>query len=331
MWQRCKTLIVAVLALVISQQALADSAWDSYKSRFLMPDGRIIDTGNKNVSHTEGQGFAMMMAVVNDDRDSFDKMWNWTRKTLKNPENGLFYWRYNPVEAQPIPDKNNAADGDTFIAWALLKAGKKWQSQEYISESDAITKALVAHNVIRFAGYQVMLPGAHGFNRNSYVNLNPSYFIFPAWQDFANHSHLMVWQDLINDGQKLLGKMRFGDPQLPSDWVSLYSDGRAVPATQWPARFSYDAIRVPLYVYWFNHSSPELAVYKAWWGRFTHDKTPAWVNVTTGNTAPYMMAGGLLAVRDLIVQPVDVAQPQITAQEDYYSASLKMLVALSVR
>ena len=86
MWQRFKTLIVAVFALIFSQHALADNAWDSYKSRFLMPDGRIVDTGNKSVSHTEGQGFAMMMAVINDDHDSFDKMWNWTRKTLKNPE-----------------------------------------------------------------------------------------------------------------------------------------------------------------------------------------------------------------------------------------------------
>jgi endoglucanase len=34
---------------------------------FHMPDGRIIDTGNGNVSHTEGQGFAMLMAVENED------------------------------------------------------------------------------------------------------------------------------------------------------------------------------------------------------------------------------------------------------------------------
>ena len=66
-------------------------------------------------------------------------------------------------------------------------------------------------------------------------------------------------------------------------------------------------------------------------GRFARDKTPAWVNVTTGDPAPYMMDGGLLAVRDLVLQPASAAQPQITAQEDYYSASLKMLVGLSTK
>lgn len=331
MLQRCKTLLVAMMVLLASQPALAASAWDSYKARFLMPDGRIIDTGNNSVSHTEGQGFAMMMAVMNDDRPSFDKIWNWTEKTLKNPDNGLFYWRYNPIEAQPITDKNNATDGDTFIAWALLKAGEKWRNNDYLKASDAIAKAIVAHNVISFAGYKVMLPGAKGFNLNSYVNVNPSYFVFPAWRDLGNRSHLMVWKDLVNDGQKLLGKMRFGKAQLPADWVSLYADGRMTPATAWPARFSYDAIRIPLYVKWYAPQSPLLDPYQAFWGQYSRSQTPAWINITTNDPAPYMMAGGLLAVRDYVMGSLPKGEPQITAQEDYYSASLKMLVSLAAR
>lgn len=328
MWQRSKSLVL-MLGLLVSYQAVAGSAWDSYKGRFLMADGRIIDTGNNSVSHTEGQGFAMMMAVRNNDRASFDKIWGWTKKNLQNPETGLFYWRYNPVAADPIVDKNNATDGDTFIAWALLKAGNQWKDNAYLTASDAITKALVARNVISFAGYRVMLPGMKGFNLNSYVNLNPSYFVFPAWEDFAQRSHLTVWRELINDGQKLLVKMRFGNTQLPADWVSLYADGRVTPAKEWPARFSYDAIRVPLYVKWAQPASPLLAPYSAYWGRFTRTQTPAWVNITTNDPAPYMMDGGLLAVRDFTMGQLPTGEPQITIKEDYYSASLKMLVSLA--
>lgn len=328
MWQRCKMLVMGMMVLLTSQQALAGQAWETYKARFMMADGRIIDTGNNSVSHTEGQGFAMMMAVRNNDRESFDKIWRWTEKNLKNPENSLFYWRYNPVAANPVTDKNNATDGDTFIAWSLLKGGTLWHDDGYLKSSDAIVKALVEHNVIRFSGYQVMLPGAKGFNLNSYVNLNPSYFIFPAWQDFANRTHLVVWKDLISDGQKLLLKMRFGNAQLPADWVSLYADGHVAPAKEWPARFSYDAIRVPLYVKWFAPTSNLLDPYKAYWARFTPDQTPAWVNVATNDPAPYKMEGGLLAVRNSVLGQLPAGEPQITAQEDYYSASLKMLVEL---
>ncbi|QIX95850.1 glycosyl hydrolase family 8 [Cedecea sp. FDAARGOS_727] len=321
-------LFTGMVWLMASLPAKAAAEWDSYKSRFLMADGRIIDTGNNNVSHTEGQGFAMMMAVSNDDRASFDKIWNWTNATLRNPKNGLFYWRYNPVEADPIADKNNATDGDTFIAWALLKAGQKWHDSGYLKESDAIAKALVTHNVIQFADKRVMLPGVNGFNLNSSVTLNPSYFIFPAWQDFAQRSHLVVWKELITDGKTLLDKMRWGNSQLPTDWVSLAADGKLTPDANHPPRFSYDAIRVPLYLAWQDPASPELAPFKSFWSRYPRAQTPAWINVANNQTAPYMMTGGLLAVRDLALG--DTSQPpHIIPQDDYYSASLKMLVLLA--
>ncbi len=49
------------------------------------------------------------------------------------------------------------------------------------------------------------------------------------------------------------------------------------------------------------------------------------MNVATNETAPYNMSGGLLAVRDLTMGEARV-EPDITAQDEYYSASLKMLV-----
>lgn len=303
-------------------------AWTQYKSRFLMPDGRIVDTGNGSVSHTEGQGFAMLMAVANDDKDSFDRIWQWTNNTLKNKANGLFYWRYNPTAPDPITDKNNASDGDVLIAWALLQADERWRDPRYSAASDALTKALLAHTTTGFGGYRVMLPGASGFNLNSSVTLNPSYFIFPAWQAFARRSHLVIWRELIRDGQTLLGKMGWGEANLPTDWVSLSANGQLSPANAWPPRMSYDAVRIPLYLAWANVQSPLLAPWQRWWRQFARDKTPAWVNVATNEPAPYAAQGGLLAVRDLTLG-VTVGEPQIVAQDDYYSASLKMLVWLA--
>ncbi|WP_240524365.1 glycosyl hydrolase family 8, partial [Enterobacter hormaechei] len=73
---------------------------------------------------------------------------------------------------------------------ALLRAQKQWQDKRYAIASDAITAALLKSTVVTFAGRQVMLPGVKGFNLNDHLNLNPSYFIFPAllraqkqWQD----------------------------------------------------------------------------------------------------------------------------------------------------
>ncbi|WP_412176303.1 glycosyl hydrolase family 8 [Enterobacter sp.] len=328
MVKRVFAAIIMMVSVLSASFAHASTAWEIYKSRFLMPDGRIVDTGNNNVSHTEGQGYAMLMAVASNDRESFDKIWGWTDKTLKDQKTGLYFWRYNPVLPDPIADKNNASDGDALIAWALLKADARWHDARYSRASDAITQALLARTVINFAGYRVMLPGAKGFNLNSYVNLNPSYFIFPAWQDFAERSHLVAWRELIRDASTLTGKMGWGKANLPADWVALSADGKMQPAKEWPPRVSYDAIRIPLYIAWEDPNSPLLTPWRTWWQTFSRDRTPAWVNLTTNENAPYNMNEGLLAVRDLTLG-VKHGEPQITAQDDYYSASLKMLVWLA--
>lgn len=104
--------------------------------------------------------------------------------------------------------------------------------------------------------------------------LNPSYFVFPAWQDFAARSHLPVWHELMKDGKRLLGKMGSGKANLPPDWVSLTSGGKLAPAQGWPPRMSYDAIRIPLYVAWSDKQSPLLTPWKAGSVSFPGNKRP---------------------------------------------------------
>ena len=42
-------------------------AYETFKTRLISPDGRVIDTFNGGVSHSEGQGWGMLMAVAFDD------------------------------------------------------------------------------------------------------------------------------------------------------------------------------------------------------------------------------------------------------------------------
>lgn len=322
-------MILLALVLGMSQASAADG-WSTFKTRFMTSEGRIQDTGNKNVSHTEGQGYAMLMAVYYNDRSSFDSLWGWTQKNLSNPNNGLFYWKYTPGASDPVSDRNNASDGDVLIAWALLKAGNKWNVPAYLQASDRLQKAIIDRNVITFAGRTIMLPGAQGFNKTSYVILNPSYFVFPAWRDFAARSHLKVWNALIDDGTQLLSEMRFGDSGLPMDWVAMNADGSMAPATAWPPRFSYDAIRVPLYLHWYDPASLQLVPFQRFWMNFQRLQTPAWIDVLSNDKAPYNMAGGLLAVRDLTLDDTGYINDALNSSEDYYSASLRLLTFLAL-
>lgn len=101
-----------------------------------------------------------------------------------------------------------------------------------------------------------------------------------------------------------------------------------LPAKEWPPRMSFDAIRIPLYISWVDPHSALLAPWKAWMQSYPRLQTPAWINVSTNEVAPWNMAGGLLAVRDLTLGEPQEA-PQIDDKDDYYSASLKLLVWLA--
>jgi Glycosyl hydrolases family 8 len=58
--------------------------WDQYRSRFMTGDGRVIDKDNdpKGVTHTEGQGYGMLLAEAAGDRDRFELLWRWTPPAL---------------------------------------------------------------------------------------------------------------------------------------------------------------------------------------------------------------------------------------------------------
>ncbi len=111
--------------------------WGIYRDRFVGDDGRVHDTGNNQVSHTEGQGLAMLFAEAFDDRATFDRVWNWTRANLRRPDSALFAWRWDPNSENPVADTNNATDGDILIAWALARAARHWHAPAYRKEARA--------------------------------------------------------------------------------------------------------------------------------------------------------------------------------------------------
>lgn len=323
-------LLVSLWSATGSVQASYNFDWITFKDRFLMEDGRIVDTGNGSVSHSEGQGYGMLFSIAANDKTSFEKMWKWTKTTLQNPQTKLFYWRYNPVAPDPLEDKNNATDGDVLIAWALLKAGKKWDTK-YLKESDQIIQAVMRLTVIKFSGKTVILPGVNGFHFSSYIYLNPSYFIFPAWRELLNRNNSVELSQLINDSRFLLKNKSWVLPNLSTDWVTLYINGDVKPADKWPARVSYDAIRIPLYIKWDQKNSELLKPWVDWFSRYSRMNTPAWIDISNNQQAEYMMTGGLLSVRDLTMNTFSIEQARINDNDDYYSACLKLLSVLAFK
>ncbi len=305
------------------------SLWQAYVRQFVRPDGRVVDTGNGGISHTEGQGSGMLFALAFDDALHFERIWRWTRTHLRKTDNDLFAWRYDPSAAKPVTDWNNASDGDLMIAWALEEASRRWPNSGYGQEAARLRSLIREKLVRRYADYTVLLPGRSGFERSDHLVLNLSYWVMPALKYFARLDPAGPWQVLITDGLRLLNEGRFGAWHLPPDWLAMDRKGNLKPAEDWPPRFGFDAVRIPLYCQWAGLGNlPALRAVRAYW----HDwpgTPPAWVNVLDGSVAGYPLSRGGLAVRAFSGHRWSAVSGAIGKDDDYYSSCLLMMVHLA--
>jgi endoglucanase len=319
-----------------------DPDWQLYKTLFISDDGRVIDTGNQNNSHSEGQGWGMLFAVKNNDQSSFEKLWQWTQENLQIRQDSLFVWRWEADQTDSqadnetdnhTPDTNNATDGDLYIAWALKRAGEKWGKSDYTIAAKTILQDTREKMIRQYADMTVLLPGGEGFEKDDHLILNLSYWVFPALTEFDQIDPSPVWHELHGSGLELINQARFGEWNLPSDWITLTSAGEIKLATDFPPRFSYDAIRVPLSLLWAQVRDQELL--KPFQNLSDHfskqETTPAWINLENDSVAPYQASEGFNGIMTLANALLDdEAIPHVTQDQDYYSASLLMLARQAV-
>ncbi len=311
--------------------------WASFKRRFVAPDGRVIDTGNGGVSHSEGQGYGLFFAQACDDPECFDRILRWTSTHLARRGDALHAWHWLPAAADPVPDHNNATDADLFIAAALSRAARRWNRPDHAAAARAIAADVLDMLVRETAGRLVLLPGVQGFEHPDGLTVNPSYYALPLFAELAAVHPSPLWQRLAADGLALLDQGRFGPWRLPPDWLHIARDSFTLrPHPNWPARFSYDAIRVPLFLAWSGQGGqPLMQAFADYWARCPH--RPAWVDLRSGATAPYAAPSGMVAVAAIAAhaaQPDGKAQPEprfpaVSASPDYYSGALILLSRLS--
>jgi endoglucanase len=92
---RCRSFLGAVAASGLlcgcARAASPASGPALLRPPFLASDGRIVDTGNGGISHSEGQGYGLLVAEAAGDRASFDRLWHWTDAHLSRQDVRLFF------------------------------------------------------------------------------------------------------------------------------------------------------------------------------------------------------------------------------------------------
>jgi hypothetical protein len=254
------TLLIPVAVGVIGAQNLkappalqvqAHAAAESFISRYVAADGRVVrrDQGGDTVS--EGQAYAMLLAVALDDRARFDAVWRWTRSQLRLRD-GLLAGRWANGR---VVDSRPATDADLDAARALVLAGKRFGSSAYRREGAALAHAVLEHETVTAAGRTVLVAGP--WARAAPAVVNPSYFSPRAYADLAPADPSRRWGELAASSRSILARLTAsGARVLPPDWAALPSAAGSVrpidrPSDPWGGsaatpRSSFDALRVAI-------------------------------------------------------------------------------------
>lgn len=313
------------------------ATWRVFKSRFVLPDGRVIDPATPGFTHSEGQAWALLLAEHHDDREAFGRILAWTRQRLAVRPDRLLAWRYRTDGGGVVDDPNNATDADLCFAWALLRASRRWPSSGLRASAVAVATDIRRLLVRSVGGRLVLLPGARGFEHDRFVVANPSYYVFSALDDFASALEDDSWSRLADNGERLLRDARFGRWALTPDWVRVArQDGRVSMLPSRGERFSYDAVRVPLYLTWSRRSAPSLLdSYASFWTDRGHAYLPAWSTLTDDGLSPYAAGPGIRAVAMLTLaaagrSPADLPPPG-GEPDNYYHVALALLAQMAAR
>lgn len=316
---------------------IARPVWDAWKAGYLQPDGRVIDRLQSNSSHSEGQGYGMVLASEFGDQDAFRRMFDWTELNLAIRGDGLLAWRYLPEEDDRVPDRNNASDGDLFYAWALLRAAQRFDDRAYLTRATQIATVLAEKCILpspAATGEMLFVPAVNGFVNDEGMVLNPSYLMPLAMRELGAETGVSALTLAAQHGEALTMRLALDGP-VP-DWIKVTPDG-VVPADGFSANAGYEAMRVPLFMVWSGLSShPAVQQMMRVYERTVRPGTavPTLIEPSSGTVLEASDDPGYRALAGLVscagrVGRVGADMPPFDASQPYYPATLQLFAMIA--
>jgi endo-1,4-beta-D-glucanase Y len=316
--------------------------WDRYATRFVQADGRVIDLTFDQKSTSEGQSYGLFFALVANDRPRFDAILNWTTLNLGDGQLGNqlpgWLWGKRDDGSWGIKDKNSAADGDLWTAYALLEAGRLWKSPVYAALGKKLLD-LVAQKEIADAGIdKYLLPAPVGFKLNDgRLRFDPSYVPPFQFRYFGTIDPQGPWMKILDTYQRRMPDMfKHG---IAPDLVRVAPDG-AIEADPERTTASYDAIRVYMWAAMSGRDGSEQLPKLRGFAELIGDKStpPEKIDVASGKPVagdyspvgfmaaalPYLQAIGEQSLADSLHARLKLARTksQLMKNANYYDESL---------
>ena len=231
--------------------AVVRGSWEYYKRTFIM-EGKVIRLKNNHDTVSEGESYAMLRAVLMDDRKTFDECLAWTESNLsRKTSHGdhLLAWHF---ENGHISDTAAASDADIDYAFSLILASRKWNESRYLELAQEVLQSILDHETLEINGRLYLLPATEMKpSSNGYIAQNPSYYAPSNFKIFYEVSDDKRWLKLVDTAYDLLRRLQkprggFNANGLIPDWCALDENGEIKSLPDKSQLFGWDAVRVPL-------------------------------------------------------------------------------------
>jgi len=229
--------------VTVSPETRLDALWASYRDRYVLPTGEVVDPMRQGQVTSEAQSYALVRAVWMRDDATFGRVLAWTETHLRRPD-GLHSWLWDPATARVL-DANSATDADIDIAYALAMASVVFDRPAYATQARDVVRAIRTRaSVTVSAGW---FPSAGNWAGDERV-INLSYFYPYAVPWFERLDPEGGWGATRTLGYGLVQQALDAGPlAVPADFNQLSADGLLEPLREGHALsriFSYDAIRI---------------------------------------------------------------------------------------
>jgi endoglucanase len=241
-------------------------AWNSFRTKFVSDEGRVVDRSlPQHVTTSEGQAYALMFALIANDRASFDLILRWTENNLASgdltSQLPAWNWGKRPEGGWGVIDSNAATDADLWIAYALNEAGRLWKTPKYSALAELLAARILREEAAEIPGLGLaLLPGPKGFHPDDVTwRFNPSYLPIQIVRRFAVIYPDSGWKKIADTSLAIIVN------SAPSGFVQEWTDyeagkGFLVDSSAAPPGAGFNAIRVYLWSGMLDSRDPAFPV-----------------------------------------------------------------------
>ena len=247
--------------IVYANSAMLLELWDSYKLNNIEPgSNRTLDKSQNNITTSEGESYTMLRSVWMDDKDTFDKSWEFTKSNLQRPDDKLLSWKFGQRSdgtygvLTEVGGNNTASDADVDTALSLLMAYSRWNQTSYLYQAHEMINSIWEEQVVMVNNKPVLTANdLEQFSQENVV-VNPSYFSPYSFKLFSKVDPKHDWMGLVDNSYAILNDLSrnpLGSSYsngLPPNWISMNRQTGAYIPTVSPnldTNYGYDAMRIP--------------------------------------------------------------------------------------